>query len=246
MAVWPAWKVQEAGGATSWFHVRLGFTDGARVELLAVVTGGHLCVEDVRARPPLSLADLAVLAHWIHGPLSEECGDGVGGGGGPEADGTCDASGRRAAYGVVVGAVGAAGAAEVAGAAEGIEVAEGDEGGGCGPAGAGEAGATATGAGKAGVAAAGVGETGVEEAGVGEVGVGAAGEPSGPGRARRAWPRGSEGRRLVAQEYRAAQEGGADPVLAVMCATGRSRRRSLRLIAQARDAGYLTPRHVRR
>lgn len=236
MTVWPAWKVQEAGGATSWFHVRLGFTDGARVELLAVVTGGHLCVEDVRARPPLSLADLAVLAHWIHGPLSEECGDGVGGGGGPEADGTCDASGRRAAYGVAVGAVGAVGAAGAAGAVEVAEVAEGDEGGGCGPAGAGEAGATPTG----------VGEVGATVAGVGEAVVGAAGQPSGPGRARRAWPRGSEGRRLVAQEYRAAQEGGADPVLAVMCATGRSRRRSLRLIAQARDAGYLTPRHARR
>ncbi|GGQ69675.1 hypothetical protein Saso_16540 [Streptomyces asoensis] len=243
MTVWPAWKVQEAGGATSWFHVRLGFTDGARVELLAVVTGGHLCVEDVRARPPLSLADLAVLAHWIHGPLSEECGDGVGGGGGPEADGTCDASGRRAAYGVAVGVGDAAGAA---GAVEVAEVAEGDEGGGCGPAGAGEAGATATGAGEAGATAAGAGKAGATAAGVGEVGVGAAGQPSGPGRARRAWPRGSEGRRLVAQEYRAAQEGGADPVLAVMCATGRSRRRSLRLIAQARDAGYLTPRHARR
>jgi hypothetical protein len=35
-------------------------------------------------------------------------------------------------------------------------------------------------------------------------------------------------------------------VLAVMSATGHSRRRSLRLIAQARDAGFLTPRHVRR
>ncbi|MFM9613745.1 hypothetical protein DF268_25930 [Streptomyces sp. V2] len=69
---------------------------------------------------------------------------------------------------------------------------------------------------------------------------------SGPSRARPSWPRGAEGRRLVAQEYRAAQEQGADPVLAVMDATGHSRRRSLRLIAQARDAGYLTPRHVKR
>jgi hypothetical protein len=64
-------------------------------------------------------------------------------------------------------------------------------------------------------------------------------------RARPAWPRGMEGRRLLAQRYRAAQEQGADPVLAVMCATGHSRRRSLVLIAQARDAGFLTPRHVR-
>ncbi|WP_256725192.1 DUF6214 family protein, partial [Streptomyces acidiscabies] len=51
--------------------------------------------------------------------------------------------------------------------------------------------------------------------------------------------------RLVAREYRAAQEEGADPVLAVMGATGHSRRRSLGLIAQARDAGFLTPRHIR-
>ncbi|MGY1502849.1 DUF6214 family protein [Streptomyces sp. QTS52] len=65
-------------------------------------------------------------------------------------------------------------------------------------------------------------------------------------RARPAWPRGVEGRWLVAEEYRAAQGEGVDPVLAVMCATGYSRRRSLRLISQARDAGFLTPRHVRR
>ncbi|MER6671662.1 DUF6214 family protein [Streptomyces sp. NPDC000983] len=65
-------------------------------------------------------------------------------------------------------------------------------------------------------------------------------------RARPAWPRGAEGRWLLAQEYRAAQEEGFDPVLAVMCATGHSRRKSLRLIAQARDAGLLTPRHARR
>ncbi|MFE3032742.1 DUF6214 family protein [Streptomyces canus] len=73
----------------------------------------------------------------------------------------------------------------------------------------------------------------------------AAGE-AGPRRARPAWPRGMEGRWLVAQEYRAAQEDGVDPVLAVMCATGHSRRKSLRLISQARDAGFLTPRHARR
>ncbi|WP_030045002.1 DUF6214 family protein, partial [Streptomyces resistomycificus] len=78
-------------------------------------------------------------------------------------------------------------------------------------------------------------------------GVGPATAPEGTSRrARPPWPRGTEGRWLVAQEYRAAQEGGVDPVLAVMCATGHSRRKSLRLIAQARDAGYLTPRHARR
>ncbi|MDX3529752.1 DUF6214 family protein [Streptomyces sp. ID05-39B] len=69
---------------------------------------------------------------------------------------------------------------------------------------------------------------------------------SGARRARPVRPRGIEGRRLVADEYRAAQEQGADPVLAVMRTTGHSRRRSLSMIAQARDAGFLTPRHARR
>ncbi|MCX4825061.1 DUF6214 family protein [Streptomyces sp. NBC_01142] len=69
---------------------------------------------------------------------------------------------------------------------------------------------------------------------------------SGRHRARAAVPRGSAGRRIAADAYRAAQQEGSDPVLAVMCATGRSRRRSLRLIASARDEGYLAPRHNRR
>ncbi|SCG04203.1 MULTISPECIES: DUF6214 family protein, partial [unclassified Streptomyces] len=46
--------------------------------------------------------------------------------------------------------------------------------------------------------------------------------------------------------YRAAQQAGQDPVLAVMSATGFSRRKSLKLIAGARDEGHLTPRHHRR
>ncbi|MFJ8794667.1 DUF6214 family protein [Streptomyces sp. NPDC102462] len=75
-------------------------------------------------------------------------------------------------------------------------------------------------------------------------------EPGGEGgaaaRARPAWPRGDEGRRQVARAYQAAQEEGADPVLAVMSATGYGRRKSLVLIAQARDAGLLPPRHARR
>ncbi|MFF0156777.1 DUF6214 family protein [Streptomyces sp. NPDC005263] len=151
MSVGPAWEVREDGGVTSWFDVRLEFTDGARVAALAVVSERGVSVEDVRARPALSLEDLAELADWIEGPLFEVCGAG------PEP----------------------------------------------------------------------------------------VAEAAGPRRARPAWPRGIEGRRLVAQEYRAAQAEGGDPVLAVMYATGHSRRRSLRLIAQARDAGLLTPRHAR-
>ncbi|GGT13255.1 hypothetical protein GCM10010259_45240 [Streptomyces daghestanicus] len=59
-------------------------------------------------------------------------------------------------------------------------------------------------------------------------------------------PSGAETPPMVAREYRTAQERGADPVLAVMRATGESRRGALRLIGRARDAGLLTPRHLRR
>jgi hypothetical protein len=173
VSVWPAWEVQEDGEATSWFTVRLAFPDGARVEVLAVVSAGRVSIEDVRAQPALSLVDLTVLADWIEAPLFEACGQPV-----PYAD-------DDGPY------------------ADDEEPCAGDE-----------------------------------EPCVGGV-VGAR-------RARPAWPRGAEGRRLVAEEYRAAQEEGVDPVLAVMCATGHSRRRCLRLIAQARDAGLLTPRHARR
>ncbi|KUL55440.1 hypothetical protein ADL22_00670 [Streptomyces sp. NRRL F-4489] len=58
--------------------------------------------------------------------------------------------------------------------------------------------------------------------------------------------RAGERRRIAAAAYRAAQKEGRDPVLAVMHATGRNRRRALRLIAGARDAGLLTPRHNKR
>ncbi|MFJ6834212.1 DUF6214 family protein [Streptomyces sp. NPDC091209] len=156
MSVRPAWEVRESGTTvTSWFDVRLAFADGARVDLLAVLSETALSIEDVRAEPPLSLDDLAVVAEWIEEPLFEACGTRLG------ADRDQDREGQAR-------------------------------------------------------------------------------------RARPAWPRGVEGRLLVAEEYRAAQEEGVDPVLAVMGATGHSRRKSLRLIAGARDAGFLTPRHVRR
>ncbi|KES03097.1 hypothetical protein BU52_32465 [Streptomyces toyocaensis] len=58
-------------------------------------------------------------------------------------------------------------------------------------------------------------------------------------------PRGPQEWRLVARAYRAAQERGADPVLAVMDETGHSRRGALRLIGRTRDAGLLPPRHAR-
>ncbi|MET9133653.1 DUF6214 family protein [Streptomyces antibioticus] len=222
VSVWPAWEVQEGAGATSWFHVRLEFPDGARVELLAVVADGHVSIEDVRAMPALSLIDLTELADWIEGPLFEWCGGGVpaaveaqvalpaaGGAGGPEGYG---GSGLPAEPG---------GIPDLGAAVEPAVPAEEPA-----PAGPAEDAVIAVPAER---------PEPLEPPG-----------PPGPRRARPAWPRGGQGRWLVAQEYRAAQEDGFDPVLAVMCATGHSRRRSLRLIAQARDAGYLAPRHARR
>jgi len=146
--------VQVCENTAWWFCVRLDLPDGAWVDVLAVVAGGCVAIEDVRAEPPLSLGDLAALADRIEEPLLEACG-------------VCPGPSHESA---------------------------GDPG--------------------------------------------PAPHPD--------VPRGVEGWRLVAEEYRAAQERGADPVHAVMCATGRSRRRSLKLIGGARDAGFLTPRHVRR
>jgi hypothetical protein len=154
VSVWPAWEVREHGSVTTWFAVRLDLPDGGRVDVLAVVAGGCVSIEEARAQPPLSLDDLAVLVDWIEEPLLKACG--------------MDRDRAR-------------------------EPAE----------------APAPGEGPA-------------------------------------WPRGIEGSRLVAEEYLAAQGQGADPVFAVMCATGRSRRRSLKMIGGARDAGFLTPRHARR
>ncbi|MEW2511989.1 DUF6214 family protein [Streptomyces sp. NPDC046870] len=261
VSVWPAWQVREHDGVTSWFQVRLAFSDGARVDALAVLSAGRVSIEDVQAEPALSLADLAALAGWIEGPLFAACGveAGAGRASGPEPE-------ARAALGVLAdaGTACAGDAHDVL--APGVRV---DEGVACGVY-ADDALAAGVGAGTG--AACGVlaeadvaceGEAGSGAAG--GVGAGGAGDDVDPdaggpsagalrpaagppvaGRARPPWPRGTEGRRLVAREYRAAQDAGADPVLAVMNATGRGRRRALRLIAQARDAGLLAPRHARR
>ncbi|MFF8959640.1 DUF6214 family protein [Streptomyces sp. NPDC014894] len=172
----PVWEVQGRGTVTGarapdaasgsegpppWFDVRLTFADGARLDVLAVVEGGRIAIEDLRADPPLPLPGLTVLADRIGAPLAEACRTGAPG-----------------------------------------------------PPPAAEPGPRAPG--------------------------------SGHRRARPAALRGRAVRRAAADAYRAAQRSGADPVLAVMGATGRSRRKSLRLIAGARDEGLLTPRHNRR
>ncbi|CAM5302186.1 hypothetical protein GCM10010329_61180 [Streptomyces spiroverticillatus] len=189
VSVWPVWELQGHGTVTGptaptswgdggarrdqlppWFNIRLTFADGARIDVLAVVSEGRIAIEDMRADPPLSLDGFAVLADWIEGPLEDACrvvAEQHRGG----------LSGPRGYFG------------------DGPEFDE---------------------------------------------------EPPGKRRARPSWPRGSAGRRIAAEAYRAAQEEGRDPVLAVMYATGRSRRKSLKVIASARDEGYLAPRHNRR
>ncbi|MFE9331481.1 DUF6214 family protein [Streptomyces sp. NPDC006925] len=66
------------------------------------------------------------------------------------------------------------------------------------------------------------------------------------GRRRPPGLRGTAALHTAAGAYSAARAQGQDPVLAVMRVTGHSRRRSLRVIASARDAGLLSPRHARR
>ncbi|MGW7525813.1 DUF6214 family protein [Streptomyces sp. NPDC054783] len=221
--------------------MRLAFPDGARVDALAVVRSGCVSIEDVSAQPALSLTDLTVLASWIEGPLFESCGVERPN----EVDGDEPLEERyepEAGEGAGDGETGEGKTREEKACEE-------------------EAGGTAAGDGKAGGKVAREEETGREAAGEEKADGKAAGEEraggteaggeegapcAGPRRARPVWPRGIEGRRRVAREYRAAQEQGSDPVLAVMSATGHSRRRSLKLIAQARDAGFLPPRHARR
>ncbi|MET9386019.1 DUF6214 family protein [Streptomyces sp. NPDC002928] len=228
---------------TSWFNVRLAFADGARVDALAVLSEGCVSIEDVRAQPALSLGDLTVLAEWLAGPLSEACG--------LDTEPAEDTAERMAVDTAAEPAQeqareSAERPAQGPAQEQAWESAQGPAQEQAWESAQGPAQEQAQGPARE-SAEESVEEPAVEPAGSCEVASGSEEvDPAGPRRGRPAWPRGIEGRRLVAREYRAAQKEGVDPVLAVMCATGRSRRRSLRLIAQARDAGFLAPRHARR
>ncbi|MFI2760794.1 DUF6214 family protein [Streptomyces echinatus] len=276
VSVWPAWEVREHGGTTAWFHVRLAFRDGAGVDALAVLSGGCVSIEDVRAQPALSLADLTVLADWIGGPLAVACGvpserkragdtggEGTGEhigraatayGAGPDAGRPPDTDAPEADLGRATEtdlgpATEADGARPVSGCPvepDGTQAEVGRFAAADGT--ASDAGCLTAADGVEPDAGCVTAEDGTEPSPgcLTPAGEGPGVRCPGPRRARRPWPRGVERRRLVAEEYRAARDEGADPVLAVMDATGLSRRRSLRLIAQARDAGFLAPRHARR
>ncbi|MBJ3811183.1 DUF6214 family protein [Streptomyces flavofungini] len=134
-------------------------------DVLAVVADGRITIEELRARPPLPLDDLAALAARIEGPLNDAFRGLV------DRHGAADSLCR---------------------------------------------------------------------------GGGPAQEPPGARRGRPSARRGSAVRNVAADAYRGALDDGEDPVLAVMRATGHSRRKSLRLIAGARDAGLLMPGRHRR
>ncbi|WP_405809869.1 DUF6214 family protein [Streptomyces sp. NBC_00210] len=237
-----------------WFNVRLTFADGAWIDVLAVVDGERLAIEDLRADPPLPLESFAVLAGRIENPLGHACGVTAPG----PPDGPASSPERNAGSGgtwpprseppewddapadaqtVAPGWYAVPAVAPVSDL--GLATSPRSE---AVPAAAQVSHFGATGPPRSAVpewddAPAGAPPSGDPHAGA---------PPPARRRARPAMPRGRGGRRIAADAYRAAQQDGRDPVLAVMDATGRSRRRALRLIAGARDEGYLPPRRNRR
>ncbi|WP_234320379.1 DUF6214 family protein, partial [Streptomyces sp. SBT349] len=61
------------GALPPWFSVGLVLADGARLDVLAQVSGGRLLIEDMRADPPLPVEGLGVLTEHIAEPLREAC-----------------------------------------------------------------------------------------------------------------------------------------------------------------------------
>ncbi|MFE2600313.1 DUF6214 family protein [Streptomyces sp. NPDC059396] len=255
-----------------WVDIRLTFADGARIDVLAVVQDGRIAIEDAQADPPLALEGFAALAGAIEAPLQNAC-QVVSGRHRPPMPGTVVVS-EPVTSGTTPGPTpgpapvttpGPAPEPTAAPAADGTAAqeyapdlpAEADPAPG-GPAADAPAASDpvpeapalddAPAADTPAVSA----EPREEPAPEPERGPEPEAEPererdsSGRHRARPSLPRGSAARRSVAEIYRAAQQAGQDPVLAVMSATGFSRRKSLKLIAGARDEGHLTPRHHRR
>ncbi|MFD5116372.1 DUF6214 family protein [Streptomyces sp. NPDC058391] len=261
---WPIWEVQGHGTVTGsgdprdgaarrevvppWVDIRLTFADGARLDVLAVVRDGRIAIEGAQADPPLALDGFAALAEAIEAPLVNAC-QVVAGHHRPPAP---QPAGDRPASEPAAVEPAASEVATREPAA--VEPALGQ------PA---ERGPDAIEPAAAEAAVEPAVEPAVVEAATVEPAIvqpdaadvsesgphadrGEEREPTGRHRGRPAVQRGGATRLSVAEIYRAAQQEGQDPVLAVMSATGFSRRKSLRLIAGARDEGHLSPRHHRR
>ncbi|MDT0309919.1 DUF6214 family protein [Streptomyces sp. DSM 44917] len=217
----PVWNLKAHGsgapGLPPWLCVNLVLPDGARLDVLAHVRDGRLLIEDLRADPPLALDGLAQLPERLRGPLREA---GRAAGATPPALPPADAPhGATGPPALPPGGPAAEDPAPEPPVAERSAAARRPP-----------AGPEPPPAGQEGTAGSG----------------NARGRPA-RHRARRRRTGRRDGLRAAARVYLAARDQGADPVLAVMRATGRSRRRALRLIAAARDKGHLTtPRHARR
>lgn len=251
----PVWEVQGYGTVTGagqepdggavrreilppWVDVRLTFPDGARVDVLAVVRDGRMAIEDAQADPPLTLEDFAALAGVIDSPLQDAW--------------QVVADRHRPAERLPATEIPAADVPAVEIPAMDIPAVEPptvepptvqplavrpvpqapppEDPALHGPV----------------AVDAALAEPADDGPALDEPAVDEPADPPGRHRARSTPPRGPAGRIGAAEVYRAAQRDGVDPVLAVMAATGLSRRKSLRLIAGARDEGHLSPRHNRR
>ncbi|MFD5781968.1 DUF6214 family protein [Streptomyces sp. NPDC126933] len=266
---WPIWEVQGHGTVTGsgdprdgaarrevvppWVDIRLTFADGARLDVLAVVRDGRIAIEGAQADPPLALDGFAALAEAIEAPLVNACQVVAGHHRPPAPQPAGDRpAGEPAAVEPAASEVTtrepAAGEPALGEPALGEPAERGPDA--IEPAAAEAAVEPAV---EPAVVEAATVEPAIvqpDAADVSESGPhadrGEEREPTGRHRGRPAVQRGGATRLSVAEIYRAAQQEGQDPVLAVMSATGFSRRKSLRLIAGARDEGHLSPRHHRR
>ncbi|UCM86505.1 DUF6214 family protein [Streptomyces marincola] len=243
-----------APGLSPWFSVGLMLADGVRVDVLAQVSGDRVLIEDMRADPPLPVDGFGSLTERLGEPLRDVCRALTGR---PPAEHCRPPADDPAPAGAVArdrptpGPEPAASSAPAPGAAPETSAAPGCGQEGCSgqqPAPEPEANQKPGLEQRSGADREPKPEPEPEpepEPDEGRTPVRTAERPAGH-RAPRRRGTGRAGRRAAAEVYLAAQAAGADPVLAVMDATGRSRRRSLRLIAAARDKGYLGPRHARR
>ncbi|MGP3987130.1 DUF6214 family protein [Streptomyces sp. 3N207] len=254
----PAWKLRgygtgagpgphAAGTQPPWFAVGVSRADGTQVEVVAAVVDGRVRLEEVRADPPLPLQEFARLAPCLREPLTKACPSAIRP---PQTDPTSRTTGACAlpAAQLPVSSPHAAPALSEPPPpppppAPGTPSSP--------PAPGTPPSAPAPGTPPPSPASP---PTPYQSPPLPSAPppqpAPAAHMGSSPARARgrrrpRA-PRGREALRAAAEAYSAARERGQDPVLAVMRITGHSRRKSLRVIASARDAGLLSPRHARR
>ncbi|MFJ7998334.1 DUF6214 family protein [Streptomyces sp. NPDC096310] len=248
---WPVWEVQGHGTVTAvgdprdgaerheilppWVDVRLTFQDGARIDVLAVVRDGRIAIEDAQADPPLELDGFAALADAIEAPLRNACQVVAGPHRPPVPQPAAAVPCEVLPDAVEPGEAPAEALDPRPDAPARADRPEPEAAPEPGP-----APASAPAPGTTDV------ETAPDAAREAPVEGDHVPAESGRHRARTSAPRGVDARRGVAEIYRAAQSAGQDPVLAVMSATGFSRRKALRLIAGARDDGHLSPRHHRR